>query len=218
MTSLPGQHVSLVERTHRSSLGPLLRSCESVLRSVIWRRRGAHPPAPPHIKRKMLASYVDRFHPAVFVETGTYRGDTVAKLVDHVQRVVSIELDPTLAGLARRRFAGKSKVTILQGDSAEELPRVISELHELSLLWLDGHYSGGVTADSGESPIMRELAAALSADQPHVILVDDIRLFDGSDGYPTLDQVLALVGASDHHVRVQTEHDVLRIVPVALAT
>jgi hypothetical protein len=166
----------------------------------------------------MLADIVDRYHPAVFIETGTYRGDTVAKVVDQVQRVVSIELDPTLAALARRRFAANPKVTIVEGDSAEELPKVLSGLNEASLLWLDGHFSGGVTANSGESPIMRELTAALAADQAHLILVDDIRLFDGSNGYPTFDQLLVLVAASNHELQVQTEQDVLRIVPVALAT
>lgn len=217
VTGAVNRGLPVTERVHRSSLGPLVRAGVSVLSYPAWRYRGAKAPAPPHVKRRMLAHTVKRFQPGVFVESGTYRGDTVARVCRLVPRVISIELDPTLARLAQRRFADRSAVAIIQGDSAQELPKLLADIHEPALLWLDGHFSGGVTADGGKCPLMSELAAALSAEQPHVILVDDIRLLDGSGGYPTLEAVLADVDHSRHEAVVTTERDVLFIVPSVLA-
>jgi hypothetical protein len=168
------------------------------------------------VKRKTLLQYIGRFHPGAFVETGTYRGDTVAAVRSRVPRVLSIELDPTLARLASRRFAKDRNVSIIEGDSARELPGVLTSLTASSLVWLDGHFSGGVTADSGRSPVMHELHAVLRTSVPHVVLIDDVRLFNGTDGYPALADVLDLFADREFDVAVQD--DILRVVPTALAT
>lgn len=148
--------------------------------------RGRPVPCPPHRKRSAVASELRRHRLSVFVETGTYRGDTVAHLAGLVERAISIELDPTLADLARKRFRSRPHVEIRTGDSAIELPGVVASLDQPALFWLDGHFSGGPTADSGSSPILDEIEAIMQSPLQHVILVDDIRLFDGSDGYPDL--------------------------------
>ena len=65
------------------------------------------------------------------------------------------------------------------------------ELPEPALFWLDGHYSGGVTAlGTTTTPIFAELQEIeLSKRKSDVILIDDIRLFNGHDGYPTLEDL-----------------------------
>jgi hypothetical protein len=204
---------SLTERVHRSRLGPPIRTAASVTRVPGWRLSGQPAPAPPHRKRAMVRDAIERFRPAVFIETGTYRGDTLAVVRPLVRRSISIELDPTLHMYAVRRFRMHQDVTVLLGDSAALLPQVLAELEEPALLWLDGHYSGGSTAGAGAAPIMRELEAALSSAHPHVALVDDIRLFDGTDGYPTLAEVLELVAARRPAWTTAVSEDILRIHP-----
>lgn len=214
MTSYATQP-SLQEKAQRSRLGPLLRSAHSLLKYVGWRRQ-CQPPAPPHVKRSMLVEYVNRYQPDAFVETGTYRGDTVAKVRGRVASVVSIELDEQLATLARRRFARCQNVTIVQGDSAEMLRTVVPGLPGRAVFWLDGHYSGGVTAGAGACPLTSELLTILADARDHIILVDDVRLF-GTSGYPTVDEIHAALNGSGRLFDVKNKLDTLRIVPSSLS-
>ena len=63
-----------------------------------------------------------------------------------VERVVTIELSDKLYQLALKRFSDTPAVECRHGDSGEILGRVLAELNAPALLWLDGHWSGGVTA------------------------------------------------------------------------
>jgi hypothetical protein len=158
----------------------------------MWIRHGRPAPAPPHRKRAIVSGLVRRHRPTVFVETGTYRGDTLAAVAPHVERAISIELDPTLADQARRRFRSSPKVEIVTGDSARQLAGVVASLDAAgspAVFWLDGHYSGGATAGAGLCPILAEVDTVLGSPLDHVILIDDMRLFDGTDGYPTLTEL-----------------------------
>lgn len=202
---------SLAERFQRSPLGPVIRGVVSRSKVRGWRAAGSPPPAPPHIKVATVQDYAKRFRPAAFVETGTYRGDTVAGLAPLVPRVVSIELDQRLATLAQARFVDDPGIEILQGDSAQRLPEIVADLREPALFWLDGHFSGGATAGDGACPIMDELTTVLGTDVEHIVLVDDARLFDGTDAYPTIDEVRELVAKLRPGIGWQVEDDIIRL-------
>jgi hypothetical protein len=118
-----------------------------------------------------------------------------------------VELDETLAASARQRFRRSPSVEVCTGDSAVLMPEIVDRLDGSTLYWLDGHYSGGVTADAGRCPIVEELTAILGSRSPFVALVDDARLFDGTDGYPTLASLLKLVAdaGSDLHATVAND-------------
>lgn len=112
-----------------------------------------------------------------------------------IKNILSIELDEILAAEAQFRFRRDTKIKILHGDSGKVLPSVIIGLAKPALFWLDGHYSDGVTA-LGETttPIFAELLAINASKQDaDVILIDDIRLFDGHDGYPTLEKLVDFI-------------------------
>jgi hypothetical protein len=132
-----------------------------------------------------------------FVETGTYRGDMLERISKKtsVKKVLSIELDKKLALEAQFRFRKNPKIEILQGDSGSVLESLMPGLAEPALFWLDGHYSGGVTAlGTTTTPIFAELQAIDSSKRnSDVILIDDIRLFNGEDGYPTLEQLIDFI-------------------------
>jgi hypothetical protein len=59
--------------------------------------------------------------------------------------IISIELDGKLAQAEKQRFSGQTHIRVIQGDSAQVLPKIIKDLKEPALIWLDGHYSAGVT-------------------------------------------------------------------------
>ena len=209
-SSHPPSAPSLAERLQRSPLGPPIRALVSRARVPMWVHRGRPDPAPPHRKQAIVADAVRRHRPSAFVETGTYRGDTLALIAPLVGRAVSIELDPTLAELARHRFRSFPNVEIHTGDSAFVLPDVVPSLQRPSLFWLDGHYSGGPTADSGLCPILAEIDTALGGPVDHVLLIDDIRLFDGTDGYPTLDGLRDRISSHRPDFRFAVENDIAR--------
>jgi hypothetical protein len=204
---------AVIERLNTSFAGPAIRHLASRVSSGGWKRRGRPAPAPPHVKHQIVRALVRRAGMRTFVETGTYRGDTLAVVRGDVDCSISIELDEELARRARRRFRRCTDVTILQGDSAVLLPEVVGGLREPAIFWLDGHFSGGVTARGSQvTPIENELASILDPRRPdHCVLVDDARLFDGTDGYPTMDRIAQLVHALRPAWRVHLADDIARI-------
>lgn len=183
-----------------------------------WKRQGSKGPAPYLHKQGLPLAYARRFGLGTFVETGTYAGDTVAHVLRDFRRVYSIELDDRLYRAAARRFRDQSHVRILHGDSATLLPRLLAELDEPALFWLDAHYSGGITArGNADTPIMTELRTILEADRrAHVILIDDARCFGDDPAYPRIEDVAALVRECRVHWAVEVSEDVIRIYEPAL--
>ncbi len=90
-------------------------------------------------------------------------------------RAFSIEFSDYYSGYANRRFEGQADVTLIHGDSALELPKLLASLPStLSVLfWLDAHYSGGLTKE-GPNPLAQELKAIFDSGMTGAILVDDM--------------------------------------------
>jgi hypothetical protein len=155
-----------------------------VARALKERRRartGHHDNA----KRQLLRDTAEHHGLNVLVETGTYMGETAWSLRSRFGRIETIELEPTLARLARIRFARTPNVNVHEGDSADVLPRILASLREPALFWLDAHPSTDHTARGGAIPLRAELdAIAAHPVAGHVILVDDLRLL-GRGGYPS---------------------------------
>lgn len=116
----------------------------------------------------------------VFVETGTFKGDTVANLESHFNKLISVELSEALWAGAVSRFIAHPKVTILQGDSPDKLRDLKSDLKNISALyWLDAHWCVAMSTAGGLSqcPLLRELQAIEQLNSDSVVLIDDARLF-----------------------------------------
>jgi hypothetical protein len=47
---------------------------------------------------------------------------------------------------AKHRFRADPNIHILQGDSGEILPKIMGDISQPCLFWLDEHYSGGINA------------------------------------------------------------------------
>lgn len=171
----------------------------------------------PYDKRQSLLYLLKKHNVTCFVETGTYRGETVAFLEPEVECIHSIELDDALYRTARQRFVGKPRIRCWHGCSGTLLAEVINQCWGPILFWLDGHYSGGNTALGEEvSPILKEIAQisqSPNADQ-HCILIDDVRLFDGIS-YPSLSDTLAFIDRHLPHHHVEVYNDMMFVEPPA---
>lgn len=144
------------------------------------------------------------------IETGTYKGATVAACLGHFERIYTIELDQTLYEEAHTRFDNEPGVTVIHGDSYTELGRLASEVPGPVLFWLDAHYSYGETAKGPyDPPLPWELRAILERGKPDVILIDDARLMGVLPGYPSVDEIRQLVG--ERASSFEVENDIIRI-------
>ena len=180
-----------------------------------WEKQG-RPSPPPHIvKEELIRDYAQKFNTHVLIETGTYLGDMVHAMKKTFSRIVSFELDQELAAKARTRFAADSHIEIIQGDSGRLLGDLLKTIEEPCLFWLDGHYSGGITAKGSlETPIKNELNFILAHPvEDHVILIDDARCFTGENDYPTIDELQSVVNEQKRKRKFSVEHDVIRIHP-----
>ena len=179
-----------------------------------WNRT-RQPPAPGGVKVGMILDLAVRYRLRTFVETGTFFGDTVVALADRFDRIFTIELSPRLCALARRRFREQLNVRVIEGDSTSELPRLLPNLPEPGLFWLDCHYSGGATAKGqSNTPIEAELTSLLRRpNQNDVILIDDARLFGVDPDYPTIAAVRALVAEARPQWQFEISDDVICITP-----
>lgn len=150
-----------------------------------------------------------------FIETGTYRGDTLWPLLDGFEALISIELDDALHVAATERFKDQTHVSLLRGNSAEMLKQAVSMVEDSpALVWLDAHFSGVGTAFGGtNTPVYDELDAIFASNRPRdVVLIDDLRCFRqlatgflthaSLDEYPLAEDVAARLQAHGYTVFV----------------
>ena len=179
-----------------------------------WEKNG-RPSPPPHIVKQLaIEEYQKKFDLKILVETGTYLGDMVEAQQNRFEKVYSIELSKKLFQRAIKRFKIHSHITILNGDSGIVLNKLITEIDKPALFWLDGHYSGGITAKGEkECPVLEELETILKSDLYHIILIDDARLFNGTHDYPTLDEIKLLCEKRHRSYSLTLKDDIIRLIP-----
>lgn len=205
----------MIEQIQRSGIGPLVRWVQSVLTVPGWILKGSPAPMPPHKKRRYVTSIAKASGAHTFVETGTYRGDTSSALAQVVDHVFTIEIEPTLASVARRRFRRKN-VTVLEGNSATLIKQIVDQtsLTGPVLFWLDGHYSAGVTGGKDvDLPIKDELRQILPTLGPRdIVLIDDAREFTGGD-YPSLTEIKDWILGLSEGRKILVKNDMIHVYP-----
>jgi hypothetical protein len=178
-----------------------------------WVARQYASPSLAHIKRAVLLRL--GFSDAIWVETGTFMGDTAALLANNAKAVYTIEPDRVLYEKAAARFSSSgSKVKALHGLSEEVFPSLLPTLSGTVNFWLDGHYSGGITHQGPtDCPVRDELQNIennLSRYAKVAVLIDDVRCFDPSNpeysDYPSLDYLVDW--ARKNNLVWHIEHDI----------
>jgi len=178
-----------------------------------WEQAGKPIPPPPALKQKTVTEYAKRFSLDTLVESGTYLGEMVHATKNIFKKIYSVELSKVLYEQAKNKFSRFDHVVIIQGDSAEVLPDILTNIGQRSLFWLDGHFSGGTTAKGRKkTPIMQELQHILGHPiAGHVILIDDARCFNGKDDYPTMKQLKTLILKKHPDWVIEIRDDIIRV-------
>ena len=116
----------------------------------------------------------------VFLETGSFHGDSVAVAVERFEKIYSVEQSPELYREVAQRFADRPGVTIVQGDSAAVLRQLRPQLEfEAVFYWLDAHWcvAEHTANQDSQCAVMQELEAIGLLNRQSVIAIDDARLF-----------------------------------------
>lgn len=173
---------------------------------------GWSAPLPPLLKRSFLRGIARDQKARVFVETGTYLGDTTWWFRNDFERLYTVEVDRFLNDQAKARFARMGHIEAMLGDSSSVLVDIVPRIESKAMYWLDGHYSAGITG-TGKShcPIMAELDAIYRhARAPFVIVIDDARCFGDDPAYPSVGAVRDRIASLSNGLDVVTiENDMI---------
>lgn len=179
-----------------------------------WIKAGK-PLPPSHLsKQQHLKKWSDKNGLNVLVETGTYLGDMVFAMQDQFEKIISIELADIFYQKAVARFRKQAHIQIVRGDSGKVLHDIMPAIQQKSLIWLDGHYSGGITGrGEKDCPVYEELRHIFASPFDHTILIDDARLFIGKDDYPTIEELRKYVAAEKPGHHFLLDNDAIIITP-----
>lgn len=177
-----------------------------------WQKNG-RPSPPPHIVKQMaIEDYRVKYNCRILIETGTYLGEMVEAQLKRFSRIISIELSELFYKKAKQKFKFNPNIELLHGDSGKKLSEVVPLLTEPALFWLDGHYSGGKTARAEKDcPVPEELNIILKSTLPHVILIDDARLFNGTNDYPDIAHIKEIIRSNHRNYSVEIKDDIIRL-------
>jgi len=153
----------------------------------------------------------------LFVETGTFLGDTTLAMSDVFDHCWTVEIDDSLYTKALVRFEGRTNITALHGSSDRLIGPILKDINAPAIFWLDGHYSKGDTGRGHvDTPILDELMKIFNHPiKTHVILIDDARAFLGMNDYPTIKTLHRFVRAHSPY-RVRLSNDIIRLYNEAL--
>ena len=180
-----------------------------------WERRGKPVPPPHVVKQRVIKRFAETYGLSILVETGTYQGVMVEAMKFHFDRIYSIELSNELYEKARLRFSSDKRIEIIHGDSGVQLGELVRKIDRPAVFWLDGHYSGGVTARGDkDTPIYEELSHIFSSQIiGHVVLIDDARCFGNSPAYPTVRELSEFIKKKRPDSKIEIEDDIIKVTP-----
>lgn len=176
------------------------------------------------IKRNDIQEISEKYKDAkIFIETGTFLGDTIEFFKNDFARLYSIELSEELAHKAKKRFQNNTNVSIIQGNSGEQLTNILAEINEKCIFWLDGHYSSEfwvgeefiqTAKGKKDTPVKEELLQIINHKvKDHIILIDDARCFNGEQDYPTIKKIRKLILKHLPSHTVEVKNDIIRVLP-----
>lgn len=172
------------------------------------------------IDPKLVEFLTDQIPSSVFIETGTFRGDTIALVKPYFPQIFSIECSEKYYQATASRFQNDFSVTILNGDSRIVLVDLVKQMNNAPILfWLDAHWCEDENAvgKSSQCPLLDELCAIHQLNEKSVILIDDARLFLCPPGkphdyyqWPNFNEILVALN------KLSTKHNIMIVNDVIL--
>ena len=168
-----------------------------------------HRGLPTELIRSMAAEYqLD-----TFIETGTFKGDSLAEARSIFPKCYSIEIAEPYYLKAKERFSDVQGIHLLLGNSADKLREIDFSNVTSALFWLDAHYSGGPTGGKDDCPLLREVEYIATLPIDKYIFIDDARYvlhpFQG-ERYCQIEELFAVLPPENYNVII---NDIIMSVP-----
>jgi hypothetical protein len=122
----------------------------------IIRRRDKIGIIQPYFPKDVALEMAVMANAKIFVETGTYYGDTAKWAGTKFGTVFTIELSEYLYNLTKDELLSKGNIIPKLGNSKNVLPNILEDIDSNIIFWLDGHYSCGITAGADDPCPLRE--------------------------------------------------------------
>ncbi|MBT4735521.1 MAG: hypothetical protein HOO10_11055 [Candidatus Marinimicrobia bacterium] len=166
---------------------------------------------PYQIKQFLISHYQLVNSINTLIETGTYKGNTIHAFVYQFKNIYSFELDYDLWRFCKARFRKHSNVHLIRGDSSIELPKLLENINDRVIFWLDGHYSGPGTARGNiNTPVIKELHSIKNHFiKNHIILIDDAQYFIGLNDYPTIKKIKNMLHEINPQYTIKIKYDII---------
>jgi hypothetical protein len=196
-----------------------LRNIKEIMKYPFWILKGKPAPDNHLYKIQRIRSIGKNYFCDSFIETGTFYGQTINSVRNQFNVVHSIELYEPLYQYNKKAFSNYNNVTIHFGDSSSMLKETLKLTKGRILFWLDGHFSGAGTACGNvESPILAELEIIKNeTKKDHCILIDDVRSFTGTQGYPTREETIKRLLEINPKYQINIDCDCIIAIPPAKA-
>ena len=133
----------------------------------------------PAINLNFLQSLkVDYKNFPIFIENGTYLGETIFGMEPYFENLYTIEVSPNLHYHTKSNYSG-NKIDFILGDSYKIISLLIPNLKKPTIFFLDAHLSGGHTGKGEKDvPLYEEIKTIMdNFDEEAILIVDDFRMF-----------------------------------------
>lgn len=171
----------------------------------------------------LVEFFVNQVKPEIFIETGTYEGDSTAQVCDFFRECYTIEASEEYFKHSRNRFEDNPSVHVIFGDSGTQLRKTLQNTDNQNVLfWLDAHWcdSDNTSGATSQCPLLTELESIARLQADSIVMIDDARLFLGTPGgphlpdqWPDMDQLVSqLYSLSDNH-KLTIHNDVVVFYP-----
>ena len=182
-----------------------------------WKIRNFLPPSPDSIKHQVLIN--NNYSDSLWIETGTYYGETTKLLSKISKKTISIEADKELFETSKKKLKNLKNVELFNGKSEDVLNKLISENLDFKniCIYLDAHLCQDhlkniktFGSEDTATPILQELEIIkkyYGKFEKLNVLIDDIRLFYGNfQNYP--DKNILVDWCKENNFSWEIEHDI----------
>ncbi len=156
-----------------------------------------------HEKVKSYSSNIN-----ILIETGTYYGVCIDVCKDSFSKIISIEIGKKLYENAKKKYSKNNNIELYNGNSYLELNKILKNINERCVFWLDAHYSEGNT-EKGELDcyLIEELKSIEKHHiKNHVIIIDNIECCEKLiKDYPSISELINQINMINLNYNIKIE-------------